>query len=94
MTHETCEGVLGFVIIFSLFLNKNVFILDMLLAAIYGVKFYSLSYVLLLQILKNNEIDFQSIFCFLVVHFQRASHKKKIKKKKAKESRIWQQIEM
>jgi hypothetical protein len=32
-----------FVIIFSLFLNKNVLHLDLLLVVIYGVKFYSFS---------------------------------------------------
>jgi hypothetical protein len=41
------EGVLGFccfcVIIFSLFLNKNVFSLDLLSISIYGVKFLSFS---------------------------------------------------
>jgi hypothetical protein len=42
--HGTCESVLGFcyfsvVIVFSLFLNKNISSIDLLLAAIYGVKF-------------------------------------------------------
>jgi hypothetical protein len=39
-----CESLLGFcrifvVIVFSLFLNKNLFSLNLLSAAIYGVKF-------------------------------------------------------
>jgi hypothetical protein len=37
------EDLLGFVIVFSLFLNKNVFALYMLLVVIYEVKFYSFS---------------------------------------------------
>jgi hypothetical protein len=37
----TRKGMLGFVIVFLLFLNKNIFALDLLLVAIYGVKFYS-----------------------------------------------------
>jgi hypothetical protein len=41
----TREGVLGFVIVFPLFLNKNVFTLYMLLVLIYGMKFYSFFYV-------------------------------------------------
>jgi hypothetical protein len=32
-----------FVIVFLLFLNKNVSFIDLLLVAIYGVKFYSFS---------------------------------------------------
>jgi hypothetical protein len=37
----TRDGVLDFVIVFSLFLNKNIFILDLLLVVIYGVESFS-----------------------------------------------------
>jgi hypothetical protein len=33
------ESVFGFFVVFSLFLNKNVFALDPILVVIYGVKF-------------------------------------------------------
>jgi hypothetical protein len=46
MARETRETVLGFVIVFSLFLNNNIFFLYMLLVAIYGVKLYSFFKVL------------------------------------------------
>ena len=70
------EGILGFVIVFSLFLNKNVFVLCLLLVLIYEVKFYSFSKAVLFpRILKNNGIGFQLVFCFLIVHFLRANHK-------------------
>jgi hypothetical protein len=69
MAYETLEGVLCFVIIFLLFLNKNVLSLNMFFVVIYKVKFYLFSKILFLQILKNNGIGFLSIFCFLMVHF-------------------------
>jgi hypothetical protein len=53
-----------FSIVFSLFLNKNIFSLNRLLVAIYGVNFYSFS-----RIFKNNRISFQSVFCFLIILF-------------------------
>ena len=64
-----------FVIIFSLFLNKIVFSLDLLSVAIYGMKFYLFSQVLFSQTLKNNGIGFWLIFCFLMVHFLEANHR-------------------
>jgi hypothetical protein len=41
MVCGTRDGVLDFVIVFLLFLNKNIFILDLLLVVIYGVESFS-----------------------------------------------------
>jgi hypothetical protein len=44
VARETSEGFfLKKKIVFSLFLNKNIFSLDLLLVVIYGVKFYLFS---------------------------------------------------
>jgi hypothetical protein len=67
VAHDTREGVLGFDIIFSLFLNKNVFVLaiDMLLVPIYGVKFYSFFMICFHESLRITKLVFGRSFVFL-----------------------------
>jgi hypothetical protein len=75
LASETLKGVLGFVIIFLLFLNKNILSLYLVLVAIYRMKFYSFYYILFLRILKNSRIGFRSVFLFSYYYFLRVNHK-------------------
>ena len=58
-----------FAIIFSLFLNKNIFFLDLLLVAIYEVKFYQFSQVLFHEFLRITKLVSGQYFVFLLLIF-------------------------